>query len=285
MLTAEFNGIRLAYAETGRGPDIVFVHGIPSDYRAWDNQVAVFSKQYHMVAYSRRHAQPNNNPGSLRDSTIENNARDLEGLIRKTTHPPINLVGHSYGGFTAAVLASAKPELVRRLVLIEPGITTLLIQNPESRAQMFSFLLRSPSVALAAGKYIRQYYNPLLKAYDSGDLDTALNYFLDGLMNRKGSLGQMAQNLQVMVKENAKTIGEVEAKLPPFTTKDAQQISSPTLLINGSDGTKIFRAINERLAKSIPNSELATIPNSSHFPHLENSEGFNHKVIEFLSGS
>ena len=283
MLSADVNGVRLAYAETGRGPDIVFVHGIPTDYRAWDNQVAFFSKQYHIVTYSRRHAQPNNNQGSLRDSTIENNARDLEGLIRQTTHPPVTLVGHSYGGFIAALLASTKPELVRKLVLIEPGITTLLVQDPESRAQMFSFLLRSPSVALVAGKYIRQYYNPLLKAYDRGDLDTALNYFLDGLMNRKGALGQLAQNSQVMVKENAATIGEVEAKLPIFTAKDARRISSPTLLMNGSDGTKIFRAINERLAKSIPNSELATISNSSHFPHLENSEAFNQKLMEFLS--
>lgn len=284
MLTAGVNGVRLAYAETGKGPDIVFAHGIPTDYRAWDNQVAIFSKQYHIVTYSRRHAQPNNNQGSLRESTIESNARDLEGLIRQTTHPPVNLVGHSYGGFIAALLASTKPELVRKLVLIEPGITTLLIQNPESRAQMFSFLLRSPSVALAAGKYIRQYYNPLLRAYDSGDLDTALNYFLDGLMNRKGALTQLPQSVQVMVKENATTIGEVEAKLPSFTTKDAQRISSPTLLINGSDGTKIFRAINERLAKSIPKSELATIPKSSHFPHLENSEAFNRKVMEFFTG-
>lgn len=195
------------------------------------------------------------------------------------------MVGHSYGGFIAALLASTKPELVRRLVLIEPGITTLLIQNPESRAQMFSFLLRSPSVALAAGKYIRQYYNPLLRAYDNGDLDTALNYFLDGLMNRIGALGQLPQSVQVMVKENATTIGEVEAKLPTFTKKDAQRISSPTLLVNGSDGTRIFRAINERLAKSIPKCQLATIPNSSHFPHFENSEALNRKVIEFLSRS
>ncbi len=282
MLTADVNGVSLAYAESGKGPDTFFVHGIPTDYRAWNAQLAFFSKSYHVIVYSRRHAQPNNNQGSLLESTIENNARDLEELIRKTGSPAVNLVGHSYGGFIAAYLATNHPELVKRLVLIEPGISTLLVQNPESRTQVLSLLFRSPSVALAAGRYIRRFYNPLLEAYHKGDLDIALRYFLDGLMNRTGALAQLPDSIQAMAKENARTIGEIEAKLPAFTKKDASHISAPTLLVNGADGTKIFRAINKLLAKSIPRSELIAIPRSSHFPHFENPEIFNEKVLEFL---
>ncbi len=102
MLSEDVNGVGLAYAESGNGPDTFFVHGIPTDYRAWNAQLAFFSKSYHVTVYSRRHALPNNNQGSLLESTIENNARDLEELIRKTASPPVNLVGHSYGGFIAA---------------------------------------------------------------------------------------------------------------------------------------------------------------------------------------
>lgn len=285
MLTVNVNGIGLAYAESGAGPDVVFVHGIPTDHRAWDAQLAPFSKKYHVITYSRRHAQPNSNQGSLLESTIQNNAHDLSELIRKTTSPPVSLIGHSYGGFIAAYLAANSSELVRKMVLVEPGITTLLVQNPESRAQMLSFLFRSPSIALAARSYIRRYYDPLLKAYRKGDPDTALRYFLDGLMNRTESLGQLPEDIQSMLKENAGTIGELEAKLPAFVGKDARRISIPTLLINGANGTKIFRAINKLLANSIPNSDLAVIPDSSHFPHFENPDGFNEKVLEFLRRS
>src|SRR6266700_2148289 len=135
MQFAEVSGGRLAYDENGSGPDILFVHGIPTDYRAWNAQVPVFSQKYHVITYSRRHAKPNSNTGSLRESTIDNNAVDLQELIQKTTSPPINLIGHSYGGFIAAHVAANHPKLVRRLVLIEPGITTLLIRDPQSRAQ------------------------------------------------------------------------------------------------------------------------------------------------------
>lgn len=283
MPAANIDGLTLAYSERGNGPDLVFVHGIPTDLRAWETQLDYFSKSYHAVAYSRRHAQPNSNPGNLLESTIENNARDLEQLLQRTTSPPVNLVGHSYGGFIAAYLASTHPELVKKLVLIEPGISTMLIRDPESRAQMISLLFRSPSVAIAAGRYIRRYYNPLLDAYHMGDLDKALRYFLDGLMNREGALDQLSSRMQIMVKENSKTIGEVEAKLPIFTKREAARILAPTLLINGADGTKIFLAINQELKKSIPNNQHVSIPNSSHFPHFENPERFNETVNEFFS--
>ena len=282
MPTANVNGVRLAYEENGSGPDTVFVHGIPTDLRAWNAQVDYFSQKCRVVTYSRRYAQPNSNPGTFLESTVESNARDLEEFLDKICSAPINLIGHSYGGFIAAYVAANHSELVKKLVLIEPGISTVLIQDPESRAQMISLLFRSPSIALAAGRYLRRYYNPLLEAYHKGDLDAALRYFLDGLMNRTDALEQLSEDIRTMVRENAKTIGEVEARLPSFTKKDAARISAPTLLINGAEGTKIFLAINKELKKSIPNSEHVSIPRASHFPHFENADNFNGRVFEFL---
>ena len=283
MLTVDVDGVGLSYAENGQGQDVVFVHGIPTDYRAWNAQVGAFSKNYRVIAYSRRHAQPNSNQSPILESTIQNNAKDLEGLIRKTATPPVHLVGHSYGGFIAGYLAALKPDLVRKLILIEPGITTLLVEDEKSRAEMLSLLLRSPSTALAAGTFIRKYQKPLLEAYHKGDLELALRLFLDGIMNKTGALDQMAADVQTMFKENAQTLGELETKLPSFTEKDARKISSPTLLMYGASGTKILRAIIKILARSIPDNQLIAIPDSTHFPHFENSEIFNEQALNFLS--
>ncbi len=285
MKRVDVNGVSLSYVENGTGPDLVLVHGIPTDYRAWDAQMVPFSFNNHVIAYSRRLAQPNSNPGSFDESTIENNAADLEAMIQKLGSPPVNLVGHSYGGFIAAYLAATRRRLVRKLVLIEPGVTTMLVKDPKSRGQAFSLLLRSPSVALAARTYIKKYYDPLLEAYHRGDLDKSLEYFLDGLMNSTGALNRLPDNVKKMVGENAKTIGEVEAKLPPFTRNDASKIDVPTLLINGANGSKIFLAINQQLAKAIPKNEHVLIPDSSHFPHFENPDKFNETVLRFFNNS
>src|SRR6266852_9863067 len=91
--------VKLAYVEAGIGEPVVFVHGIPTDYRAWNSQIEPFSTKYHVVAYSRRLAQPNRNIMDYENSTVENNSADLVGLIDDLRISPVHLVGHSYGGF------------------------------------------------------------------------------------------------------------------------------------------------------------------------------------------
>lgn len=64
-----------------------------------------FSTKYHVIAYSRRLAQPNRNEMNYEMSTVENNSADLVGLIEELGVSPVHLVGHSYGGFAAAYCA------------------------------------------------------------------------------------------------------------------------------------------------------------------------------------
>lgn len=283
MPTAEVDGIRLSYSENGEGQPVVFVHGIPTDIRAWNGQVAPFSKKYRVITYSRRHAHPNNNGEKLLESTIENNTKDLEGLISSLGLPPIHLIGHSYGGFIAAYLAVKSPGLIKKLVLVEPGITTLLVKDQKSPAQLLSLFLRSPSTALSAGKFIREYVNPMQEAYHRGDLDLAIRLFADGFMGKRGALDQLPEEMRTMLKENSKTIGETETKLPIFTKTDAGRISAETLLMRGANSPKVLQAIVWELSRSMPNSEVVTIPDSGHFPHFEKAELFNEKVLEFLA--
>jgi pimeloyl-ACP methyl ester carboxylesterase len=112
--------VKLAYVEAGQGEPVIFVHGIPTDYRAWTGQIEPFSSNYHVIAYSRRLAQPNRNEMNYEKSTIENNSEDLVGLIDELGFSSVHLVGHSYGGFAAAYCASTNPRLIRTLTLSNP---------------------------------------------------------------------------------------------------------------------------------------------------------------------
>ena len=151
---------RLAYFRAGKGQTIVFVHGIPTDYRAWNEQIGPFSSKYDVIAYSRRLAKPNQNGEDYEASNIENNSADLIGLISKLSNPPVHLAGHSYGGFIAAYAASTHPDLVRTLTLIEPAISTMLLKNRKSPIELLSLLLTSPSTAVSAAKFQRNSLDP-----------------------------------------------------------------------------------------------------------------------------
>jgi len=272
----------LAYRKTGAGQPVVFVHGIPTDYRAWDQQVETFSKRYSMVAYSRRLAAPNENKQDYAESTIENNSADLTGLIEQVSTSPVHLIGHSYGGFTAAYCAAAHPEIIRSLVLIEPAVSTMLLKNRKSPVQLLKLLLTSPSTAMSAASFQRNSLDPCLAAFNRGDYESALRLNVDGIMNRKNALDQLPETVQRMMKENEKTVGELIAEPPIFDKDAAAKIAAPTLLIHGTESPKVLHSIVERLAKAIPKSEVAKVSGSAHFPHFEKPDEFNGLVLGFL---
>jgi non-heme chloroperoxidase len=275
--------VKLAYIEAGEGEPVVFVHGIPTDYRAWTGQIGPFSSKYHVISYSRRLAQPNRNEMDYAKSTIENNSADLVGLLEQLGFSSVHLVGHSYGGFAAAYCALTNPRLIRTLTLIEPAVSTMLLKNLKSRSEFIGLLLAHASTAISAARFQRGSLDPSLKAFREGDFDAALRFNLDGIMNRHGAFEQLPESVRVMTKENERTVGELMAEVPVFGRDEASRISAPTLLIHGTDSPKVLHAIVDRLRKAIPNSETSIISGAAHFPHFENPQEFNELVLGFLA--
>src|SRR5438309_9926737 len=131
---ADLGQVKLAYVEAGSGEPVVFVHGIPTDYRAWNSQIGSFSGKYHVIAYSRRLAQPNQNTMDYEKTTIENNSADLVGFIEELGISPVHLVGHSYRGFASAFFASTDLLLLAVPTEVEPAASTIPLLNLKSKS-------------------------------------------------------------------------------------------------------------------------------------------------------
>lgn len=284
MPTADVGGVSLYYEEHGSGVTTVFVHGIPTDYRAWGAQELQFSEGRRMVALSRRYAAPNGRQGDVSDSTVQNNAADLKGFIEKVGGGPVDLVGHSYGGFISAFLAADHGDLVRSLVLVEPAVSTLLVADQTSGAQLLGLLLRSPSVALSGRRFQSGSLTPSLKALQAGESARAVELNVDGVQDMKGAFSRFPDQTRSMMVDNAKTIAELKTVFPRFTTAEASKIACPTLVVNGESSALWLRRIGELLAKAVPNSKTAKISGARHFPHMENPGEFNSTVLSFLRG-
>lgn len=282
MPTVDLAGVSLYYEEQGTGRPILFVHGIPTDYRAWKSQMEPFSKVRRAIALSRRYAAPNHREGDVSDSTVQNNAADLGRFIEAIAGGPVDLVGHSYGGFAAAFLAAERPDLIRSLVLVEPAVSTLLIADQTSGAQSLGLLFRSPSVALSGRRYQSGSLGPSLEALNSGELEMAVKLNVDGIQDRKGAYEGLPEETRKMMLDNARTIAEQKTVFPRFTRPEAAKISRPTLIVNGEETALWLRRIGELLAQSIPGARRVIAPASRHFPHMENAAFFNAQVLEFL---
>lgn len=284
MPSADVSGVSIYYEETGTGRPIVLSHGIPTDYRAWGGQIGPFSKENRVVSYSRRYAYPNKRDGDVTDSTVENNASDLRSFIEYLGSGPVDLVGHSYGGFAAAYLAASHPELVRSLVLVEPAISTLLVEDASNQGQLLSLLLRSPSVALSARRFQSGSLFPSLKALAMGQTEKAVELNINGVQDERGAFAALPETQRRMMLDNARTIAELRTRFPPFRSQ-VHSIACRTLVINGENTALWLKRIGELAASSIPHAERATVSKARHFPHIENAAEFNERVLRFLSAT
>jgi non-heme chloroperoxidase len=282
MPSIDVDGVSLYYEEAGRGQPVLFCHGIPTDYRAWQPQQDPFSKNYRTITYSRRYASPSNRQGDLADSTIGNNASDLKGLIENLGLGPVHLVGHSYGGFISAYLAADHPDMVRSLTLVEPAVSTLLVEDPESKAQMFSLLLRSPTVALSARRFQSNSLYLSYKALDAGQMERATELNVDGVQDKQGGYASVPDQVRKMMLDNARTIAELKTKFPSFKPH-IRRIAMKTLVVNGESSPLWLRKIGQLFARLVPQGESFTVPGTRHFPHLENPVEFNQHVMHFIN--
>jgi pimeloyl-ACP methyl ester carboxylesterase len=111
------NGNRFHAVETGTGPLVLFLHGFPEFWGAWQHQlVALAGAGFRAVAIDLRGYGASDKPPRGYDGYTM--AGDVAGLIRALGERRATLVGSGYGGTLAWTTACFHPGLVRRLVVL-----------------------------------------------------------------------------------------------------------------------------------------------------------------------
>lgn len=145
---ADVNGIRLHYASTGQGELILFVHGFPEFWAAWENQLEAFGQDRQAVALDLRGFNLSSKPADPRQYHIKLLVEDLRGLMEHLGHRRMVLVAHDWGGGVAWAFANRYPECLVKLVIINSPHPVIfareLLNNPEQRrASAYMNLFRS----------------------------------------------------------------------------------------------------------------------------------------------
>jgi pimeloyl-ACP methyl ester carboxylesterase len=121
----------MAYLDVGRGPPLLCVHGSLCDFRIWSSVLGPLSKQHRLIAPSLRHFFPAHWDGVGDTYSIAQHVDDLIGFIEKLDAGPVDLMGHSRGGHISFRVAQRRPDLLRRLILAEPGGELDVAFDPE----------------------------------------------------------------------------------------------------------------------------------------------------------
>jgi pimeloyl-ACP methyl ester carboxylesterase len=165
------NGIRVHFASAGSPgrPLVLFVHGFPEAWFAWEAQLGMLGAQFYAVALDLRGFNLSDKPVDVNAYRAHKIAEDLELLIAQLGYGESQIVAHDWGGAIAWHLAIRAPQRVRKLVIINAPHPYLfarqLRENPAQRqASAYMNLLRKPGAELLLAANSFQHLDALFTA-------------------------------------------------------------------------------------------------------------------------
>jgi pimeloyl-ACP methyl ester carboxylesterase len=261
------NGLPFAYVDDGSGPPIVLVHGSVSDYREWSMQMAPLARHYRVIAYSRRYHWPNMPPGKDADASVERQADDLAAIIQAMGIAPAHVVGHSFGGAVALNLTLRHPELVRTLVLAEPGVAGVLAETSENEA---------------VSKEAQAVRAEMKEAFASGDGERIMRTYAAHVA--PGEFEKAPPEIRQMLIANVPAFQlDFTSRRAPFTCDDARRVAVPVLILSGDRSPMGLQRIAEAAARCIKAARLVKIPQATHWMQHDSAQAFNDAVLAFLA--
>src|ERR1700712_422292 len=128
--TLTIMGRNVSYVDVGKGPALIFIHGLSGNWQNWLENVPEFARDNRVIAVDLPGFGRSPLPRS--EVTIGLYCDVVIAMIRALDLESATLIGNSMGGQIAAKLAIEHPELVDRLVLVSPaGVTIDVARNPQ----------------------------------------------------------------------------------------------------------------------------------------------------------
>jgi 3-oxoadipate enol-lactonase len=246
----------------GKGPAIVFSHGLLWSTSMWRFQVAAFRGRYRCIAYDHRGQGKSQVTASGYD--MDTLAGDAAALIELSGAAPAHFVGLSMGGFVGMRLAARRPELVRSLVLMETA----------SDAEPWRTIPKYAAMSLLTRFFgIRPFVPEVMKIMFARPFreDPARRDLREGLA---GEL--LANDLTGLRRAVSGVI-----RRRPVAKAELAKIRAPTLVVSGEQDSAVVPARSMRTAAQIPKSKFVSIPRAGHTSSLEEPEAVNRTLREF----
>ncbi|MBJ7459579.1 MAG: alpha/beta hydrolase [Thermoleophilaceae bacterium] len=117
----EIDGAKLNYVELGDPdkPALLYVHGIMGTWRNWIFNLLPFADRYRVIAVDLPGFGRSDMP--VGELSIEHYADVIKHLCAKLGIARITLIGNSMGGQVSTIVAKKTPELLQKVILVDPA--------------------------------------------------------------------------------------------------------------------------------------------------------------------
>jgi pimeloyl-ACP methyl ester carboxylesterase len=246
---SEVEGLRVQFRLRGEGKPLLMLHGWGQSSLSFVGAASQLEQRFRILTPDLPGFGFSEAPPEAWGSA--DYARVVAELVRTAGFESVDVVGHSRGGTIALALATAYPELVKRMVIVASPIVRLPAEAGMRRASLRYSLVKGLARAV-----------PPLRGR-----------MLDWGRNRFGSADYRAA-------------GPLRSTMVRVVNEDwgpaLPAIEAPVLLIWGSEDTEVPLRVAQEAMELLPRAELVTLEGVGHFPFLEAQEAFVEAVGTFL---
>ena len=272
------NNSEVYYKTMGEGEPLLVIHGGPVlDHSYFLPHLESLAKDFQLIFYDQRACGKSSIDIDSATMNLAGFVEDIEQIRQKMGFEKINILGHSWGGLVAMKYAIAHNDKIDRLILsnsMAPSATDWQTENIEASKQINPDDRRRLDNIVSTGlirsanptPYIKEMMLLSFKSQmaNAENISKLNLYIPDDFQQRSGVFGLLGPDL-----------GEFDLYA------QLERITTPTLVLFGETEA----AVNlhaQKMTDSFSEAELIVIPDSGHFPFIENPTEFDRVVKHFL---
>lgn len=266
MTTVSAGASTLNVFDQGAGPPVLLIHGVGSTGEMWASDIEPLADRFRIATYNRRgYPGSGESPGDW-----AGHGADAAGLIEALDLAPAVVVGYSGGAIAALWVALNRPELVERLVLVDPVVHATKSITPRFAAVFARYQLvrrlRGPRAAA-----------PIWFGYATSRTD--------------GS-GSVWADPDVPEARRALLLGAAEGVAADFGSGDGQKevpaerlaaIDKPVTIIEASLSVPFIRKSVQRLTGLMPQARVVAVEGAGHTLAYDRPEEFRTALAEAVT--
>ena len=263
------DGVRLYYEETGRGVPVVFVHEFAGDFRSWEPQMRHFGQRYRAIAFNARGYPPSEVPDSPEKYSQARAADDIAAVMDGLNISQAHVVGLSMGGFAALHFGLRHGGRARSLAVCGCGYGAEPAEREKFRAEGAATVafIREHGMAAFAARYA---YGPTRVQFENKDARGFADFVRQ--LGEHDAVG--AALTQLGVQRERPSLWDL--------TEAMKGLMAPTLILTGDEDWPCLLP-GVLMKQHIAGAGLAVMANCGHGINLEDPDGFNRIVGEFLA--
>jgi pimeloyl-ACP methyl ester carboxylesterase len=245
---------RIACFDEGRGPALVFVHGLGGDFTHFEHVAPAFADRYRVIGVDMPGAGDSWKP--RRTNSIQSYATTLLDLMTTLRIERATLVGHSAGGLVCAQAALMAPDRIDQLVLINSAGVRHYSLPVRLAARL---LLRRPIIdaILVLSK------NAILKHVFAAHNELTRKFADDNIHRpREATLADISKVMQDLLPD----------LMHSMLAENAHKLGVPTLMIYGDEDRLVPLGQVRRAAARLRWGRLEILERCGHMPIIEQPE-------------